>query len=96
MLRDLGGWHLLIILGIVVLLFGSTKLPALARGVGQSMKIFKAEIKDDKASTPAAAKAEATVADVPVAPVAPVVPTVTPTTPASAAAPVSAPGRTEL
>ncbi|RKR76618.1 twin-arginine translocase TatA/TatE family subunit [Frondihabitans australicus] len=48
MLRDLGGWHLLIILGIVVLLFGSTKLPALTRGVAQSMRIFKSEMKEPK------------------------------------------------
>jgi sec-independent protein translocase protein TatA len=38
-------------LAIVILLFGATKLPALARSVGQSMKIFKNEVKssdDDK------------------------------------------------
>lgn len=39
------GWHLLIILFLVLLLFGAPKLPALARSVGQSMKIFKNEIK---------------------------------------------------
>ncbi|MEO7124454.1 MAG: twin-arginine translocase TatA/TatE family subunit [Lacisediminihabitans sp.] len=41
------GWHVLIILLIVVLLFGATKLPALAKGVGQSLKIFKNEMKTD-------------------------------------------------
>jgi len=39
------GWHALILLVVVLLLFGATKLPALARGVGQSMKIFKNEMK---------------------------------------------------
>ncbi|GAA3744758.1 hypothetical protein GCM10022239_20300 [Leifsonia bigeumensis] len=48
------GWHALIILVVVVLLFGATKLPALAKSVGQSMKIFRSEMKttdgDDKAA----------------------------------------------
>ncbi len=39
------GWHALIILVVVVLLFGATKLPALAKSVGQSMKIFRSEMK---------------------------------------------------
>jgi sec-independent protein translocase protein TatA len=30
----------------VVLLFGAPKLPGMARAVGQSMKIFKSEVKD--------------------------------------------------
>lgn len=40
------GWHALILLAVIVLLFGATKLPALARSVGQSMKIFKNEMKN--------------------------------------------------
>ena len=48
MLGNLTGWHALIILAIVILLFGATKLPALARSVGQSMKIFKNEVKSDE------------------------------------------------
>lgn len=52
MFQGFTGWHALIILVVVVLLFGATKLPALAKSVGQSMKIFKNEIKspddDDK------------------------------------------------
>jgi sec-independent protein translocase protein TatA len=47
MLGNLGGIHLLIILGIVILLFGATKLPALAKGLGQSINIFKKEMGDD-------------------------------------------------
>ena len=45
MFANLTGWHALIILAIVILLFGATKLPALARSVGQAMKIFKNEVK---------------------------------------------------
>ena len=48
MLNNLTGWHFLIILVIVLLLFGAPKLPGLARSLGQSMKIFKNEIKSDK------------------------------------------------
>jgi len=47
MLGNLTGLHLLIILGIVILLFGATKLPALAKGLGQSINIFKKEMTDD-------------------------------------------------
>ena len=50
MIQGLGGFHLLIILGIIVLLFGATKLPALARGLGQSISIFKKEVTDDEAT----------------------------------------------
>lgn len=35
--------HLLIILGVLVLLFGSAKLPKLARSLGESARIFKKE-----------------------------------------------------
>jgi sec-independent protein translocase protein TatA len=45
MLGDLTGWHLIIILAVVLLLFGAAKLPALAKAVGQSAKIFKSEVK---------------------------------------------------
>ena len=47
MLGSLTGWHLIIVLFIVLLLFGAPKLPALARSVGQSMKIFRSEIKSN-------------------------------------------------
>jgi sec-independent protein translocase protein TatA len=48
MLGNLTGWHFLIIALVILLLFGATKLPALAKGVGQSMKIFKNEMKTDE------------------------------------------------
>ena len=38
--------HLILILVIILLLFGAPKLPGLARSLGQSMKIFRNEIKD--------------------------------------------------
>lgn len=47
MLGNLGGWTAIVILVVVLLLFGATKLPALAKSVGQSAKIFKKEMKSD-------------------------------------------------
>lgn len=43
----LGGPELMIILVIVLLLFGGAKLPALAKGLGQSIKEFKSAAKED-------------------------------------------------
>lgn len=42
------GWHALIILVVILLLFGAPKLPALARSLGQSMKILKSEVRPEK------------------------------------------------
>lgn len=43
------GWpHLIVILVIVLLLFGAPKLPGLARSIGQSMRIFRSEVKTMK------------------------------------------------
>jgi sec-independent protein translocase protein TatA len=41
----LSGWHLLILLVVLVLLFGSKRLPDMARAVVQSTRIFKGEMK---------------------------------------------------
>lgn len=46
MLQNLTGWHALIILAIVLLVFGAAKLPALAKSVGQSVRILKSETVD--------------------------------------------------
>ncbi|HEY4247198.1 MAG TPA: twin-arginine translocase TatA/TatE family subunit [Lacunisphaera sp.] len=43
----LGGPELMIILVIILLLFGGAKLPALAKGLGQSVREFKKASKDD-------------------------------------------------
>ena len=49
-------WHWIILLLVVVLLFGSKRLPDAARSLGKSMRIFKTEVKelqaDNKADTP--------------------------------------------
>jgi len=48
MLQGLTGWHLLAVLAVVLLLFGAAKLPALAKSVGQSARVFKSEMKEMK------------------------------------------------
>ncbi|WP_018656425.1 Sec-independent protein translocase subunit TatA [Actinomadura flavalba] len=58
---NLGGSEILILLLIVVLIFGSAKLPQLARSLGKSARILKAETKglrdddDDESAAKAAA-----------------------------------------
>jgi sec-independent protein translocase protein TatA len=52
-MAGLTGWHFLIVLAVILLLFGATKLPALAKGLGESMRIFKTEIKKDDGVKPA-------------------------------------------
>lgn len=43
------GWpEILIILLVIIVLFGASKLPELARSMGRSMRIFKSEIKEMK------------------------------------------------
>jgi sec-independent protein translocase protein TatA len=42
------GWHLVVLLVVVIVLFGSKRLPDAARGVGRSLRILKAEVRDLK------------------------------------------------
>ena len=60
------GWpHLIVILVIVLLLFGAPKLPGLARSLGQSMRIFRGEMKTmkDENGNDVPAKTDAPAAD---------------------------------
>lgn len=57
MLSGFTGWHALVLLVIVVLIFGATRLPGLAKSVGQSMKIFRNEVKSPEAEGKAESKA---------------------------------------
>ena len=51
-------WHMIVLLVLVLVVFGSSRLPDIAKSVGQSMKVFKKEIKElrdeDDDKTPAA------------------------------------------
>jgi sec-independent protein translocase protein TatA len=42
---DLGPWEIAIIAVVILVLFGSAKLPQAARSLGRSMRIFKSETK---------------------------------------------------
>lgn len=44
---SLGPTELIIIGVVLVLLFGATRLPQTAKGLGQALKIFKKEVRDD-------------------------------------------------
>ncbi|QHC26195.1 Sec-independent protein translocase subunit TatA [Streptomyces sp. GS7] len=46
-------WHLILVVAVLVLLFGSKKLPDMARGLGRSMRILKSEAKALKDERPA-------------------------------------------
>lgn len=74
-------WHIVVLVIVIVLLFGAKRLPDLAKSVGQSLKIFKNEVKDltgdDKDTS-----------------VTPGQPPVAPTQPAPTAQPVQQPGST--
>ncbi len=46
---DVGPVELLIVLAVVLLLFGSKKLPELAKGMGQAAKEFRSGLHDEPA-----------------------------------------------
>lgn len=49
----LQGWHIVVLVVVILLLFGAKRLPDLAKSVGQSMKIFRREVKDLTTDAPA-------------------------------------------
>jgi sec-independent protein translocase protein TatA len=53
-------WHIIIVAVVLVLLFGSKRLPDAARSLGKSMRIMKTEIKGLHDDEPEAAKPDAT------------------------------------
>jgi sec-independent protein translocase protein TatA len=61
------GWHLLLILAVVLLLFGAARLPALARSVGQSARVFRKEVSNSQSDDRSAAgdTADAATAETP-------------------------------
>ena len=53
----LSPWHWAILAVVVVVFFGSKRLPDAARSLGKSMRIFKAEIKEIHGDDPELAPA---------------------------------------
>jgi sec-independent protein translocase protein TatA len=47
----IGGWELILILSVVLLLFGAKRLPELARGLGNGIKEFKNASREDEANS---------------------------------------------
>lgn len=71
-------WHIIVLLIVIILLFGANRLPDLAKSLGQSLKIFKAEVKDltadDKPAPTVPVTPAAPAAPAPAAPAAPQTP----------------------
>lgn len=58
-------WFWIVVLVVIILLFGATRLPNVAKSVGQSMRVFRREVKglqddvkSDKAEAETPAKSE--------------------------------------
>jgi sec-independent protein translocase protein TatA len=76
------GWHIVILIVVIVLLFGWKRMPDAARSLGRSMRIFKSEVgemkNDGKPRPPSAASSDTvrgeTVQQPPTAPTAPTTP----------------------
>ena len=43
-----GIWEIILIVILVLILFGSAKIPAMARNIANGIKTFKSEIKEEK------------------------------------------------
>ena len=75
-----GGWELVLVVLVIMVLFGAKRLPEASRSLGRSMRIFKAEtrgLRDDdepKTTSTTTALTEQTYVPAPVAPPAPIVP----------------------
>ena len=63
MLGNLKGWHILVLLVVILLLFGAPKLPEFARNLGKSLNILKEETQNLRSdnTTPEAESTDKTV-----------------------------------
>ena len=52
------GWHIVILIVLLVLLFGFKRLPDAARSLGRSMRVFKSEVDELKKDNASAASKE--------------------------------------
>lgn len=51
---SIGATELLVIAVALVVLFGASRLPATAKGLGQALRVFKKEVRDDEPAPPPA------------------------------------------
>lgn len=42
---QLKSWHIIVIVAVIVLLWGAPKLPGMAKSLGESLRIFRKEMK---------------------------------------------------
>jgi sec-independent protein translocase protein TatA len=75
MLRGLEGWHLIILIVLLVVLFGFKRLPDAARSIGRSMRIFKSEVQEMKTDGKSAASGDTVKGEAIKDPEAPAAPT---------------------
>ncbi len=85
-----GGWELILVLLVVVVVFGSKRLPDSARALGRSMRILKAETKGLREDDAPVGRTTATQAVAPAQPVTPVAPVAQPA-PVAQSVPVAQP-----
>jgi sec-independent protein translocase protein TatA len=52
------GWHIIVLLVLLVVLFGFKRLPDAARSIGRSMRIFKSEVQEMKTDGKSAASSD--------------------------------------
>lgn len=45
-------WHIIVLIVVILIVFGSKRLPDIARSIGQSMKVFKREVDDLRGDKP--------------------------------------------
>jgi sec-independent protein translocase protein TatA len=48
---ELQPWHIIVLLVVLFLLFGAKRMPDMARSVGQSLRIFKSEMRQGQKET---------------------------------------------
>ncbi len=56
MIQNLRPIEIIVLVAIVLLLFGAKKLPEAAKGIGQSLKIFRKEIRGEEDPAPQTAE----------------------------------------
>jgi len=45
-MSNFGGWEMILVVFLILILFGAKKIPELAQGLGKGMKEFKKALKD--------------------------------------------------
>ncbi|MDR1634302.1 MAG: twin-arginine translocase TatA/TatE family subunit [Bifidobacteriaceae bacterium] len=48
-------WHYVVLAVVILLVFGAGKLPDIAKSIGQSLKVFKKEVRELQEEPPATA-----------------------------------------